>query len=139
MDKPMTKQRLERYTKLRDEIEMLEIQIAKGADREELLADVVRGSTGPGYTMGRVVIRGYGSRSFPKLRQRLAEKIAECEAIEQFVLSVEDTVMWQLLTYRYIEGESLRKTATKMNLAENSVSRLINDFFGGTGDNVEPC
>lgn len=104
MDKPMSKQRIGKYKRLQREIEAIDSQIySLEMSGEEYLSDVVRAShVELPYSPHSVVIQGYGSRRIPKLQARMAAKIAECQAIEEYIDSIEDSIIGQLRTYRYI-------------------------------------
>ncbi len=124
----MTKQRIEQYRKLLKEISALEERIySLEANGGEYVTDVVKDYR-TGYPRP-LAISGYGSGRIPRLRARLAEKTAECHAIEEYIDSIEDGLMWQLLTYRYIEGFTIEETAEKVEYSESQTGRLIGKFF----------
>jgi len=130
-DKPMTKHRLEQYTKLRREIEALDEQIYfAGVSGGGSLTDSVRGSsTSIPYQQHNVAVQGYGSDAIPRLSARKAAKCAECKAVETYIDSIDDSIMWQLLTRRYIEGKTVAETAQLVGYSEVHVGRLINERF----------
>lgn len=124
----MTKQRIEQYRKLLKEISALEERIyGLEASGGEYVTDVVNDYR-TGYPKP-LAIRGYGSGRLPRLRARMAEKTAECHAIEEYVDSIEDSLMWQLLTCRYIEGRTLRETSEQVGYSESQTGRLLGRFF----------
>ena len=127
----MTKHRLEQYTKLRREIAMLDEKIAhSGTSGGDILHDSVRGSSAEiPYQQRDIVIQGYGSDAIPRLSARRAARIAECRAIENYIDGIDDSIMWQLLYRRCIEGHSLKDTAELVGFSEKQASRLINGFF----------
>ena len=130
---PMTKHRLEQYRTLRREIEMLEKQIESETSSGNIVTDTVRGSSQEHpYTQRNIVITGYGESRAKALSARKADKDAEREAIEQFVDSIDDSIIWQMLTLRYIEGKTLRETADLVGYSTNHAGVLINDFFKKT-------
>ena len=126
----MTKQRLKMYCKLKQEIEVLIDRIsAAELYGTDAVIDVVHSAAEFPYKKHDTVIKGFGSSSLPRLRARLHAKRQECEAIENFVNSVDDSIMWQLLTRRYIEGRSLFETADLVGYSPNHASRLIENFL----------
>ena len=131
---PMTKQRIAQYGRLRREIAMIEDKLFDpDSPGDEMVSDLVRTSIDKrGWKVGHVAIAGYGSRAFPRLRERMVAKTIECEAIENYINSVEDSIMWQLLTIRYIEGKSLKETAEQVGYTTGYASKLINDFLKRT-------
>ena len=126
----MTKRRIEEYASLRREIVMLGEQVDT-AQRYgmEYLWDVVQASTGPGDQKRNIVVKGYGSRSIPKLLALKAKKETECDAIEKYIEEVDDSVIRQILTRRYIEGRSIYESAQLVGYSERQVKRIIKGFF----------
>lgn len=128
MEDHMTKQRLEQYSKLRKEISALEDKIYDlEANSGEYVSDVVKDYRS-GYPKS-LVISGYGSSRIPRLRARMAAKIAECNEIEVYIDSIEDSLMWQMLTYRYIEGLTLIETADRIGYSTSYIAYLLGEFF----------
>ncbi|MDL2318082.1 hypothetical protein LJC74_03175 [Eubacteriales bacterium OttesenSCG-928-A19] len=128
--KPMTKQQIGQYKKLQREIAMLEDRIFEAESSGEYVSDVVQGSMKhPPYAVHNVVIKGYGSSAIPKLAAKKAQRIAECETIEEYIDGLDDSLMRQLLTRRYIEGHTLEETAELVGYSETHVKRLLKDFF----------
>jgi hypothetical protein len=139
MEKSMTKQRIKQYSHLQREIIMLQGQILSAEIQgEEHLTDVVVGcsATIP-YSKHSVVIKGYGSRAIPKLSARKAKYEAECDAIERFIEAVEDSVMRQLLTRRYIEGRTIKETAGLVGYTPKYISQKIVEFFENNTTNQD--
>lgn len=127
----MTKNRVKQYLSLLREIAMLEDRIYSAACGGEFVTDMVRGSTKElPYAQHNIVIQGFGSEAVPKLSTRKAWCVAECKAIEDFIASLDDSVMRQLLTRRYLEGRSVKETGELVGYSDRQVGRLINDFFG---------
>lgn len=128
MSKYMTKSRIGQYNNLKREIAMLEEQILMAGG--EYIHDVVQGSMkNPPYTMHNIVIKGYGSRDIPKLTARKARCLAECDAIEKFIDGLENSMMRQLFTRRYIEGRHISEAAALVGYSERQAQRLINNCF----------
>ena len=123
----MTKGRVRQYRKLKKEIDLLNERIAK-CD-EQIIFDTVQGSVGVGHQKRNILVTGNGNPQLPRLYTRKREREAECAAIEMFVDSVEDSVMWQLLTRRYLDGCTIQETADLMNYSTVHVGRLIDNFF----------
>lgn len=127
----MTKQRVKQYLSLLREIAMLEDRIYSASCGGDFVTDMVRGSTKElPYAMHNIVIQGFGSDAVPKLSTRKAWCVAECKAIEDFIANLDDSIMRQLLTRRYLEGRSLKETGGLVGYSERQASRLINEFFG---------
>lgn len=126
----MTKQRIEQYTSLKREIAMLEDQIYKAECSGEFVTDSVKASSHEiPYAMHNVIIKGYATCHVPKLRKRKTSLEAECTAIENYIDAVEDSIMRQLLTRRYIEGKSLAEASHWVGYSESQTKRLYKNFF----------
>lgn len=126
----ITKQQIEQYTDLKREIIMLSDQIYNAENGREFVVDMVRGSGDEiPYAMHNITIKGYTSQTVPRLQKRKALLEKQCTAVERFVESVEDSVMRQILTRRYIEGRQLADTAALVGYSVRQIKRLIKNFF----------
>ena len=126
----ITRQQIEQYTDLKREIIMLSDQIYDAENGGEFVVDMVRGSAKEApYATHKIIIKGYASRTVPRLKQRKAMLEKQCTAVERFVESVEDSVMRQILTRRYIEGRQLADTAALVGYSVRQIKRLIKNFF----------
>lgn len=126
----ITKQQIEQYTDLKREIIMLSDQIYNAENGGEFVVDMVRGSGDEiPYAMHNITIKGYTSPTVPRLQKRKALLEKQCTAVERFVESVEDSVMRQILTRRYIEGRQLADTAALVGYSVRQIKRLIKNFF----------
>jgi len=115
------------YRSLKREINMLEDQIAAAGGGNDLVADYAKNYS-TGYP--RVVtLRGYGVDDVPNLVARLERCMSERKAIEDFVAGLDDSMMRQLLTRRYLEARPIQETAELMGYSERQAGRLINGFF----------
>lgn len=122
--KPMTKRRIEQYAHLQSEILMLEDQIYSAqVYGNEYVTDVVMNSQRP------LVIKGYGSRAIPRLCERKSRFEAECDAIEKYIEGLDDSLIRQLLTRRYIEDRTLKETAILVGYSEIQAGRILKKFF----------
>ena len=126
----ITRRQIEQYVDLKREIAMLEDQIYEAENTGEYAVDVVRGSAKElPYAMHNITIKGYTTQCVPRLVKRRAALVVECAAVEQFVEAIEDSMMRQLFTWRYINGKSLAETAQRVGYSERQTKRLIKNFF----------
>nr|DAG16914.1 MAG TPA: Protein of unknown function (DUF1492) [Caudoviricetes sp.] len=126
----ITRQQIEQYTSLKREISMLEDQIYNAESTGEFAVDMVRGSAKEvPYAMHNITIKGYTSDYVPRLKKRKAALVKQCAAVEQFVESIEDSVMRQLFILRYIEGRGIAGAAQFVGYSERQARRLMNSFF----------
>ena len=126
----ITRQQIEQYTDIQREIIMLSDQIYDAENGGEFVVDMVRGSGDEiPYAMHNITIKGYTSQTVPRLQKRKALLEKQCIAVERFVEGVEDSVMRQILTRRYIEGRHLADTAALVGYSVRQIKRLIKNFF----------
>ena len=125
-NKPMTKERIKKYASLKREIAMLEQQIYVVGETDPVIDyanDYRSGKAKP------IVIKGYGSRRIPRLSRRVTACYAECEAIEHYIDSVDNSTIRQILTRRYIEGKTMRETAAIVGYSESRVRAFLAGHF----------
>ena len=126
----MSRERLEKYRKIRGEIDVLNERIYMAESEGVYTTDIVRGSSSEfPYMEQNISVSGYGSPALPGLLKRRAKCMAEAAAIEEFVDGVEDSVVYQLLSRRYIQGKQLKEVTVLMKMSETHAMRLLRDFF----------
>jgi hypothetical protein len=127
----MTKQRIKQYPKLRREIVALRerILLAETNDKDFVTETVLTSLRDHPYTQHSLTVAGYGSHRIPRLYARLDAKLAECAEIENYIDAIEDSVIWQLLSNRYIQNKTLGETAALVGYSSSHSERLINAFF----------
>lgn len=130
MKSPMTKEKLERYRVLAAEIADIENKLS-AAENEELTWGLVQSAAEFPYKQHNVIVTGHTglTRNIPYYRARLVEKMEERDEIERFIASVDDSVMWRVLNYRYIEGKTEAETAELVGYHEKSVGRAISNYL----------
>jgi len=126
---PMTRRRIENYGNIRSEIIMLEEQIAS-EDACEITDTVLASSNEPPYSKHVVAIKGYVKKAGPRLRARAKRYEDECTEVERFIEGVDDSIMRQILTRRYIELHTVEATAKIIGYSKSQIDRKIKTFFG---------
>lgn len=133
----MTKQELSQLRYLGKEIELLKQQIAdlERKMKTEVISDVVWGSN-PEWPYERrrfhiegIDVWGYEKRLKRlkrKLKRRLEELIEKREKIEEYINSIDDSMIRMILTLRYVNGLSWRQVAKRIG-------------GGNTPDSVRKC
>lgn len=131
----MTKEELLRYRKVSYEIELLKMQLQKV--EPEFTTDSVTGSyIDFPYTQHNIKISGYDTDSYKKrvsgitnrLNKKLNELIEEKDNLIEFIYSLDDSSLRQILIYKYIDGLPWKDIGDKMNYATSTV-RLKHDTF----------
>jgi len=126
----ITRQQIEQYTAVKREIIMLEDQICDAESGGEFVVDMVRGSASEiPYAMHNITIKGYTSQTVPRLQKRKAQLEKQCRAVEAFIEGIPDSLLRQIMTWRYIYGKSLADTARQVGYSERQTKRRIKRFF----------
>ena len=127
----MTKQRLERFYKLRQEVSTLERRVEDILGDNEHVTDVVHGSSASfPYIKRNIAIEGSGEslvkrRLKQQLREKKASLMAELDAIMEYIDSLEDSVVHQIMTLRYVEGMSVEEDAGYVGYSDRQIRRII--------------
>lgn len=141
----MERQQLEQYIYLKQEQKDLEEKIKKiekqldKLNEEGLVVDKVRGGEG---NMQSFRIEGFPERDYIKKRTLLIANLnklekAECKAlnllneIEEYLATVNDSLLRQIIRFRVIDGYSWQKVAKKVggNNTEGSVKMIYQRYF----------
>lgn len=131
----MTREELLRYKKVSCEIELLRKQLEKV--EPEFTTDSVTGSyTEFPFIQCNIKISGVDTDSYRKrvsgikkrLSKKLNELIEEKDKLTEYIYTLEDSSLRQILIYKYIEGLTWKDIGDKMNYATSTV-RLKHDAF----------
>ena len=128
----MTKERLEQYESIKEEIKELKAEIDRR--KNMLLTDTVSGSSSDfPYTKHTITIKGleYGIDLYSK---RLDAKIKELDEerleVEKWLGTVEDSLIRRIIRLRYIEHMTWQQVAFKIGRHDESYPRRkVNEFF----------
>ena len=128
----MDKERLKKLKSLIKEAEHLEIEIEDVRfSPHESLSD-----TAKDYRTGyphNIVISGYGDTEYIKLKQRLYEKLGRIQAerwyLENWLDSVQDPELRDILRLQYVNGLTQEEIAQELGYARETVSRKLKAFW----------
>lgn len=124
----MTKHDLKQYRSLKLEINDLERRIAKG----EVVSDVVTGSSANyPYTQHPINICGVDTKLTKKYIQQKKKLTRECLEIEQWMDSVDDSLVRRIIRHRFIDGFSWRQIANRVGgeNTEDSVRKAVERYL----------
>lgn len=131
----MTKEELSRLRKIKTEIDQIKKELE--SIEPEYTQDSVTGSYAyfP-YTQHSVKIAGYAIDSYKRkvqriqnrLNSKLSELVEEKDRITEFIYSIDDGDLRQILTYRYMNGLTWKEIGESMNYATSTI-RLKHDGF----------
>ena len=108
----MTKEQLEQYTSIKEEIKELEAELDK---RKSPVSDIVTGSMEDyPYTQHSVTIQGLSSDTYSldlKLTYKKIQLEQQRAEIENFLDSVQDSKIRRIIRLKYIKGNTWKRTA----------------------------
>lgn len=128
----MDRETLKKIKKLRAERADLEKRIEHNqfAPQEEVADTVKDYSTGFART---IVIRGYGSIKWQRLQVQYRQKAAKLERqileLENFLDSVEDPEMRQILRYRYEDGMTHEQVGEVLGYSRQAIQKKEERFW----------
>lgn len=128
----MNKERLKKLRSLIKEIEHLEIEIEEARwFPKKPVADYAKDyKTGYPHVFTQ---DGYGDDDFPKLRQRLYEKLGRIQSermiLENWLDSVQDPELRDILRLQYVNGLTQEEIAQELGYARETVSRKLKAFW----------
>ena len=108
----MTKEQLEQYTSIKEEIKELEAELDK---RKSPVSDIVTGSMEDyPYTQHSITIQGLSSDTYSldfKLTYKKIQLEQQRAEIENFLDSVQDSKIRRIIRLKYIKGNTWKRTA----------------------------
>lgn len=131
----MTKEELLKLKKIASEVGQIKEELENV--KCEYVMDSVKGSSvNYPYTQHSIKIEGYDIKSYDRkvkrIQNRLARKLAqlidEKDVLTEYICTVEDSDLRQILMYRYINGLTWQEIGTNMGYAAITV-RIKHDKF----------
>ncbi len=128
----MKKQELKHLKKLIAEKKDLESRLEKQQFKpKEELADTVKDYR-TGYPK-TIVIRGYGDKEWQRLRDvyymKLGDICGRIQRMEDFLSSVEDAELREILRLRYQDGLSQEEIAERLNYSRSAIQKKEERFW----------
>lgn len=136
----MTKDRLEQYRNILAEIKLLEYQLkASMTQGPDYVSDTVSSAAEFPYSKHTVKIDGYdwsryqdrNGRIRDKLTQRQQAAQAEREAIEDYISGIDDSLVRQAISLKYIEGLKWWQVAQRIGggNSEESIKQAVSRYI----------
>ena len=96
--------------------------------------DVVKGSdTEYPYTERHIKIQGIGNVEYPRKKEAIAAKIArirrEIEEVEEYIASIDDVEMRNILTMYYELGMTQDQIANQYGYERSTISKKMKEFW----------
>ncbi len=128
----MTREQLESYRSIQEEITELKYKLAHLADGDALVGNDVIMDYRSGYPVPQSVV-GYDYDKHFRLQDRYQKRIIklqeESQEIEEFVEGISDSVTRRIFRMYYIEGMTQKKIAEAIHIERSSVSKKIEAFL----------
>ena len=128
----MTKEDLMAYQSKKAEIKELDRAMTGRWRDEGLIDNDVVFDYRKGYPMPQSVI-GMDKKKYRRLQERDRRRKEtleqECEEVEEWIESIDDSLTRRIFRMVFLEGKKQREVARKTNLDQSRVSRKIDDFL----------
>lgn len=128
----MERGQLEQYKSKKNEIKELEYRLQHLGDGDSLVGNDTIMDYRSGYPRPQSVV-GIDWKKYDnekrRYRQRIKKLQTECDEIEQFVESIDDSLMRRIFRMYYIDGESQERVAKAVKYSRGRISQKINGFF----------
>lgn len=128
----MTREQLEEYRSKKDEIAELTYKLQHLGEDDEMVGNDVIMDYRKGYPIPQSVVGvDWDKYDNAKVRytNRLGKLKEECDAVEQFVEDIEDSMTRRIFRMYYIDGISQRDVAAAVHLSQTAISKKISDFL----------
>lgn len=128
----MTREQLEEYRSKKEEIAELEYKLKHISDNDEMVGNDVIMDYRSGFPVPQSVV-GVDWKKYDNAKARYTNRLAklreECDKIEEYVESIEDSVTRRIFRMYYIDGISQDKVANAVHMSQSLVSKKISDFL----------
>lgn len=128
----MERGQLEQYKSKKNEIKELEYKLQHLGDGDSLVGNDTIMDYRSGYPRPQSVV-GIDWKKYDnekrRYRQRIKKLQTECDEIEQFVESIDDSLTRRIFRMYYIDGESQEQVAKAVKYSRGRISQKINGFF----------
>lgn len=128
----MTKEQLEDYRSKKAEISELRYRLAYLGEGDSLVGNSVIMDYSTGYPRPQSVI-GYDFSKEARLKARYLSQISriqkECEAVEEWIDGIPDSLTRRIFRMYYIDGLRQRKIAQRVHISQAAVSKRISEYL----------
>lgn len=128
----MTREELEEYRSKKEEIAELEYKLKHISDNDEMVGNDVIMDYRSGFPVPQSVV-GVDWKKYDNAKARYTNRLAklreECDEIEAYVESIEDSITRRIFRMYYIDGVSQENVAKAVHMSQSLVSKKISDFL----------
>lgn len=131
----MTREQLESYKSKKEEIKELRYKLHHLNDNDKMVGNDVVMDYRSGYPVPQSVV-GVDWQKYNRAKDRYNKRIQqleeECEEIEQFVETIEESLIRRIVRMYYIDGMSQKAIAKATHFSQAKISTDISAFWGGS-------
>lgn len=128
----MTREKLESYRAIRDEIAELRYRVAHLGENDSLVGNDVIMDYRSGYPIPRSVV-GYDFEKERSLKTRYMDRIENLKKegveIEEYVEDIQDSLTRRIFRMYFLEGMPQSEVAKRVRASQATVSNKISSFF----------
>ena len=128
----MTKQQLESYRSMKEEIAELKYKLVHLGQDDSLIGNDVIMDYRSGYPVPQSVV-GYDFEKEQRLKARYREKIVQiekqCQEVEEFIENIPDSMTRRIFRLYYLDGKKQKEIARMVHMDRSRISRKIDDFL----------
>nr|DAD89754.1 MAG TPA: Protein of unknown function (DUF722) [Siphoviridae sp. ctWDo30] len=131
-NKPMTKERLEKYISCKEEITELEYLLAHLGEGDTMIDNDVIYDYQTGFPRPQTVV-GFDQKKYEQRKRRYEKRKLmlekECEEIEEFVEAIPDSLTRRIFRMYFINGIDQQSVADRVHLDRSRISRRIDEYL----------
>jgi DNA-directed RNA polymerase specialized sigma subunit len=139
----LTKEELSRLRKIIAEIEQIKREL-KSIEPEYAIDSVTGSSINFPYTQHSIKIEGYDIKYYKckvqriqnRLNRKLIELVEEKDRLTEYIYRLDDSVLRQILMYRYVNGLNWEEIGTSMGYATITVRSKHDKFLKSISPNI---
>lgn len=139
----MTKEELSKLQKITDEIKQIKLEL-ESIKPEYTIDSVIGSSINFPYTQHNIKIEGYDIKSYEhkvqriqnRLNHKMIELVEEKDRLTEYIYSLDNSDLRQILTYRYINGLAWELIGKKMEYASVTVRVKHDKFLKSISTNI---
>jgi len=124
----VTKQQLESYRSMKEEIAELKYKLVHLGQDDSLIGNDVIMDYRSGYPVPKSVV-GYDFEKERRLKARYREKIAQleklCQEVEEFIENIPDSMTRRIFRLYYLDGKKQKEIAKLVHMDRSTVSRKM--------------
>ena len=128
----MTREKLEAYRSMKEEIQELKDELLHLGEGESLIDSSVINDYRSGYPVPQAVI-GVDWKKKHRLHERYTNRIKklqkECELVEEYIECIDDSLTRRIFRMYYMEGMTQKEISEVVHLDRSRVSRKIDIFL----------